>query len=379
MLVRMANGTLHFLDYREKAPKTATADMYLDKQGNVVPKLSTVGYKAIGVPGSVAGMVKAEKQWGKLGLAKVMAPAIRLARDGFPLPYEYEKEFQDADLAQFSESRRIFQRNGNYYKVGEIFKQPELARTLERIAQNPDDFYKGSLAKEIAAAMQKGGGLITAEDLAAYDVKEREPIRGFYRGYEIVSAPPPSSGGVALVESLNILENYDLTKLGNRSADSIHLTIEAFRRAFMDRAEFMGDPDYSKIPVASLIDKKYAAAWRQSLNPERATASKEMKRPIRAFGELDTQARLAPIPIPEPEHTTHYSVVDEEGNAVAVTTTLNGGFGSYVTTEGLGFLMNNEMDDFAAKQGVPNMYGLIQGPGNAIGAGPRPHSAMPPT
>ena len=379
MLIRMTDGTVHFLDYREKAPKAATADMYLDQQGNVVPKLSTVGYKAIAVPGSVAGMAKAEKQWGKLGLARVMAPAIKLARDGFPLPYEYEREFQDATLAQFPESRRIFQRSGNYYKAGEVFKQPELARTLDRIAQNPDDFYKGALAKEIAAAMQKGGGLITAEDLAAYEVKEREPIHGSYRGYDIISAPPPSSGGVALVETLNILENYDLTKLGNRSADAIHLTIEAFRRAFMDRAEFMGDPDYAKIPVASLIDKKYAAAWRQSLNPERATVSKELKRPVTAFNELDVQARLAAVAIPEPEHTTHYSVVDEAGNAVAVTTTLNGGFGSFVTTEGLGFLMNNEMDDFAAKQGVPNMYGLIQGPGNAVGPGHRPLSAMTPT
>jgi gamma-glutamyltranspeptidase / glutathione hydrolase len=379
MLIRMADGTVHFLDYREKAPKAATIDMYLDKQGNVVPKLSTVGYKAIAVPGSVAGMAKAEKDWGKLGLAKVMAPAIKLARDGFALPYEYEREFQDETLAQFPESRRIFQRNGNYYKAGDVFKQPELARTLERIAQNPDDFYKGALAKEIAAAMQKGGGLITAEDMASYEVKEREPVHGSYRGYDIVSAPPPSSGGVALVETLNILENYDLTKLGNRSADAIHLTIEAFRRSFMDRAEFMGDPDYTKIPVASLIDKKYAAAWRQSLNPEHASVSKEMKRPVSAFNELDVQARLAAVAIPEPEHTTHYSVVDEAGNAVAVTTTLNGGFGSFVTTEGLGFLMNNEMDDFAAKQGVPNMYGLIQGPGNAVGPGHRPLSAMTPT
>src|SRR5690349_14644624 len=214
MLIRMADGTVHFLDYREKAPKAATMDMYLDKQGNVVPKLSTVGYKAIAVPGSVAGMAKAEKDWGKLGLARVMAPAIRLAREGFPLPYEYEREFQDEYLSQFPESRRIFQRNGNYYKAGDVFKQPELARTLERIAQSPEDFYKGALAKEIAAAMQKGGGLITPEDMAAYEVKDREPVRGSYRGYDIVSAPPPLSGGIALVETLNILENYDLAKLG---------------------------------------------------------------------------------------------------------------------------------------------------------------------
>jgi gamma-glutamyltranspeptidase / glutathione hydrolase len=379
MLIRMADGTLHFLDYREKAPAAATADMYLDKEGNVLPRLSIVGYKAIAVPGSVAGMVKAEKQWGKLGLAKVMAPAIRIARDGFSLPYEYEKEFQDENLAKFPESRRLFQRNGNYYKAGEVFRQPELAQTLERIARNPDDFYKGSLGRELAAAMQKNGGLITEQDLASYEVKEREPIHGSYHGYDIYSAPPPSSGGVALVETLNILENYDLAKAGNRSADSIHLTIEAFRRAFMDRADFMGDPDFTRIPVAQLIDKRYAEAWRQSLNPERASASKEMRRPVTKFNELDVRAGVARVAIPEPEHTTHYSVVDEQGNAVAVTTTLNGGFGSFVTAEGLGFLLNNEMDDFAAKQGVPNMYGLIQGPGNAVGPGHRPLSAMTPT
>ena len=309
-----------------------------------------------------------------------MEPAIRLARDGFALDYGTARDLRDDDLAKFADSRRIFQRDGNFYQPGDVFKQPELARTLERIAKNPDDFYHGDLAREVAAAMQKGGGLITAQDLAAYDVKERQPIRGTYREFEVISAPPPSSGGVALIEILNILEGYDLGKLGNRSGVSIHLTAEAFQRAFFDRAEFLGDPDFSKIPVAQLIDKRYGAAWRDTIPLRRATPSDEVKRPA-IFTQLDQYASTHPQPqfVVEPEHTTHYSVVDPEGNAVSVTTTLNDSFGSHVTAEGLGFLMNNEMDDFAVKQGVPNMYGLIQGPANAVGANKRPLSAMTPT
>ena len=380
MLIRMADGRAHFIDYREKAPATATANMYLDLQGNVIDNASVVGYKAIGVPSSVAGMVFAEKQYGKLTLGQVMAPAIKLARDGFPLDWQDARDLQDQDLAKFSESRRIFQRDGHYYAQGEIFRQPDLARTLERIAVNPDDFYRGAMAHELAASIQKGGGLITVEDLARYEVKEREPIRGTYRGYDIISAPPPSSGGTALLEILNMLEGYDLAKLGNRSAASVHLTVEAFRRAFYDRAEFLGDPDFSKIPVAQLIDKKYAAAWRESIDPARASVSKDLKRPA-IFSELEQYASQHPQPLAarEPEHTTHYSVVDLGGDAVAVTTTLNDNFGSRVTAEGLGFLLNDEMDDFAAKQGVPNLYGLIQGPANAIGPRKRPLSAMTPT
>jgi len=380
MLFRRPDGEVHFLDYREKAPSKATADMYLDKNGNVIKDMSTLGYKAIAVPGSVAGLAYAQKHWGKLPLAQVMEPAIRLARDGFVLDYGTAMDLRDGDLGVFPESRRIFQRDGNFYQPGDVFKQPELARTLERIAKNPDDFYHGDLARELAAAMQKGGGLISAEDLAAYEVKERQPIRGTYRGYEVISAPPPSSGGVALVEILNILEGYDLAKQGNRTGASIHLTTEAFQRAFFDRTEFMGDPDFSKIPVAQLIDKRYGAAWRETIPVRRATPSGEVKRPA-IFTQLDQYASTHPEPrsIREPEHTTHYSVVDAEGNAVSVTTTLNDSFGSHVTAEGLGFLMNNEMDDFAVKQGVPNMYGLIQGPANAVGANKRPLSAMTPT
>ena len=381
MLIRMSDGAIHFIDYREKAPAAATANMYLDAQGNVIEKASRVGYHAIGVPGSVAGLAYAQKTYGKLPLPQVMAPAIKLAREGYALAYEDAEDLQDKNLAEFPESRRIFQRNGTYYKPGEVFRQPELARTLERIAKNPGDFYHGAMARELAAGMQKSGGLITAEDLTHYEVKEREPIRGTYRDYDIISAPPPSSGGIALVEILNILEGYDLAKFGNRSAQAIHLTVEGFRRAFYDRAEFLGDPDFSKIPVAQLIDKKYAAGWRDSIDPARASVSKDLKRPA-IFNELERYAQAHPRtlqPIREPENTTHYSVVDPAGNAVAVTTTLNDWFGSRVTADGLGFLLNDEMDDFAAKQGVPNAYGLIQGPANAIGPGKRPLSAMTPT
>jgi gamma-glutamyltranspeptidase/glutathione hydrolase len=310
-----------------------------------------------------------------------MAPAIRLAREGFALSYEDAQDFRKPshNLQGFAESRRIFQRDGHYYEQGEIFKQPELARTLERIAKNPDDFYRGELARELAAAMLKGGGLMTAKDLAAYEVKERVPVHGTYRGMDIYSAPPPSSGGVALLEILNILEGYDLKQLGAGSAEAIHLTVEAFRRAFYDRAEFMGDPDFARVPVAQLIDKKYAAAWRESMNPEKASASSGLKRPA-IFNELERYASAKPRALAaEGSTTTHYSVVDAEGNAVAVTTTLNDTFGSAVTAEGLGFLLNNEMDDFTSKPGTPNLYGLIQGEANAIGPGKRPLSAMAPT
>jgi gamma-glutamyltranspeptidase/glutathione hydrolase len=380
MLVRMADGKTHFLDYREKAPAAAKADMYLDAQGNVIENASEIGYKAIGVPGSVAGMVYAEQKFGKLTLKQVMAPAIRLAREGYPLSWGEARDLHDKYLTQFAESRRIFQRDGNYYHPGEIFHQPDLARTLERIAAKPDDFYHGRLAGELAAVMQKGGSLITADDLAHYEVKEREPIRGTYRGYEVISAPPPSSGGTVLIESLNILEGYDLGKLESRSAQSIHFTTEAFRRAFFDRAEFLGDPDFAKIPVAQLIDKKYGAAWRDSIDDAHATASKDLKRPS-IFSELEQYAAAHPqaLGIHESPHTTHYSVVDAAGNAVAVTTTINDWFGSRVTADGLGFLMNDEMDDFSSKPGVPNSDGLIQGAANAIGPGKRPLSSMTPT
>ncbi|MEY2411927.1 MAG: gamma-glutamyltranspeptidase / glutathione hydrolase, partial [Acidobacteriaceae bacterium] len=318
--------------------------------------------------------------YGKLSLARVMAPAIKLASEGYPLAYEDARDFRDENLAKFPQSLKLFQRGGKYYESGEIFRQPELAHTLERIANNPDDFYRGAMARELAAAVQKGGGLLTADDLARYEVKEREAVRGTYRGYEVISAPPPSSGGIALIEILNILEGYDLAKSGDHSAQGMHLTVEAFRRAFFDRAEFLGDPDFAKIPVAQLIDKKYGAAWRESINPAHTTASKVLTRP-KSFSDLEQYAAAHPQPlnVREPEHTTHYSIVDTQGNAVAVTTTLNDIFGSRVTADGLGFLLNDEMDDFASKPDVPNAYGLIQGPANVIGPGKRPLSSMTPT
>jgi len=381
MLIRMADGATHFIDYREKAPAAATANMYLDPQGKVIEDASVVGYKAIGVPGSVAGMVYAEKKYGKLTLKQVIAPAIKLAREGFALAWEDAHDLRaEESLATFPDSRRIFQRDGKYYEQEEIFRQPELARTLERIAADPDDFYHGAMARELATFIQNGGGLLTAEDLDKYEVKERESVRGRYRGYDIISAPPPSAGGTALIEILNILEGYDLAKLGNRSSQSIQLTVEAFRRAYFDKSEFMGDPDFSRIPVAQLIDKKYGAAWRESIDPAHATPSKDLKRPA-IFSELEQYARqnLQPMAVREPDHTTHYSVVDSEGNAVSVTTTLNDSFGSRVTAGNLGFLLNDEMDDFAAKPGVPNLYGLVQGSANSIGPGKRPLSSMTPT
>jgi gamma-glutamyltranspeptidase/glutathione hydrolase len=364
-----------FIDYRERAPQAATVNMYLDAKGNVIPDASITGYKSIGVPGSVAGMVYAEQKYGRLGLRKVMTPAIRLASDGFVLTEEEAQELHDSTLTEFPASKRIFQRGGNFYKAGEVFKQPELATTLRAIAADPDDFYRGRIARKLVEAVRAGGGIMTADDLASYSVKERAPVYGTYRGYTVVSAPPPSSGGIALIEMLNILSGYDLSRWPDRSPEEMHLILEAFRRAYMDRTDYLGDPDYVKIPVALLISEQYAAAWRSGIQPDRATPSNDLKRPAGFLPPAPTMAEVRH----ESTETTHYSVMDADGNAVAVTTTLNNGFGSGVTAEGLGFLLNDEMDDFASKQGVPNMFGLIQGPANSIAPGKRPLSSMTPT
>ncbi|MBL8264954.1 gamma-glutamyltransferase family protein, partial [Steroidobacter sp.] len=281
MLVRMNSGETHFLDFREKAPGKATSTMYQDKQGNVIPSLSRIGYLAVGVPGSVKGMVHAQKKFGKLSLAQVVAPSIKLAREGFELDWAEARTLtNDKNMATFPDSKRIFQNGGKGWRQGDLLKQPELARTLERIVADPDEFYNGKMAREIADFMKQGGGLITAQDLKNYEVVERTPVRGTYRGNEIISAPPPSSGGIALIETLNILEGFDIAKAGFGSAEAIHLVTESYRRAFYDRAQVLGDPEFSNLPVLELADKKYGVNWRASVNPERATASSRLERPV---------------------------------------------------------------------------------------------------
>ena len=380
MLVRDHTGAAHFLDFRERAPGAATADMYLDAEKHVVPGLSTLGYKAIGVPGSVAGFAYAQKHFGKLTLKQDMAPAIRLATDGYVLSAEEARGLHAANLSKFPESVRIFQNGGKFYNAGDRFKQPELARTLERLAANPDEFYHGKMAKELAAAVSSHGGLLTEADLAAYAVVDRRPLVGSYSAgghkYEVVTSPPPSSGGIVLLETLNMLSGVDLPKLGaDRSEAQVHWIAEAFRRAYMDRAEYLGDPDYSTMPLKQMAEPAYAAAWRKGIDPVKPTASAELVRPR---GFLPPPPAMGPA-VKESTQTTHFSVVDGDGNAVATTYTLNGLFGCGATAEGLGFLLNNEMDDFSSKPGSPNMFGLVQGPANAIAPGHRPLSSMTPT
>jgi gamma-glutamyltranspeptidase/glutathione hydrolase len=376
MLVREHSGKTVFIDYREQAPLAATETMYQDAKGNIIAGASVLGYKSIATPGSVAGLAYAERKYGKLGLKRVMAPAMALARDGFALTDEEARELADEDLAKFAASKHIFQRDGNLYKAGEVFRQPLLAVTLERIANDPDEFYRGRMAQQLVEDLKQGGGLITAGDLSRYEVVERAPIVASFRNFTVIGAPPPSSGGVVLVEALNILESYDLSKAGDRSAEWIHLVTEAWRRAYMDRADYLGDPDYNRIPAAELTAKKYAEAWRSSILADKATASAALTRPA---GFVPTPPATAGHRKIESPDTTHYSVVDGEGNAVSVTTTLNNSFGSHVTSGTLGFLLNDEMDDFAAKPGAPNLYGLVQGPANAIAPRKRPLSSMTPT
>jgi gamma-glutamyltranspeptidase/glutathione hydrolase len=367
MLIRRRDGRATFLDFREKAPAAARPDMYLDAQGHYVKGSSVVGGRAIGVPGSVAGLIDAEQQFGRLTLAQVMAPAIRLAQEGFILSAELARSMAASLLlTRFPESRRLFQRGGDYYRAGERFREPELARTLRRISDGGvPEFYRGALARELAAAIRRHGGLVTEADLRGYEVKTREPLVGSYRGYEIITAPPPSSGGVALLESLNILEGTGYAAGGPGAAESIHWMAEAMRRAFADRAERLGDPDFVPVPVRELTSKAYATRLRAGIDPQAATASAGVQ-----------SASLAPA---ESSQTTHFSIVDGEGNAVACTTTLNGAYGSGVTADSLGFLLNNEMDDFTAAPGVPNAFKLIQGKANEIRPGKRPLSSMAPT
>ncbi|HEX5473980.1 MAG TPA: gamma-glutamyltransferase [Vicinamibacterales bacterium] len=367
MLVRQADGKSYFVDFREEAPGKATTTMYQDAQGNIVKGRSTVGMLASGIPGTVAGLTSAQQRLGKLTLAQDMAPAIRLAADGFPLDTQEAGGFRRArNLAQFPDSRRVFQRDGQFYEVGEIFKQPELAATLKLIASDGGDaFYKGRIAHDLAAFEAANGGLITLDDLAHYQAKWREPLAASYHGYDILTSPPPSSGGVAIVEMLNMLEHSNFVQAGMDSAAALHDEIEAQRRAMADRAVYLADPDFVKVPVATLISPEYAKERWASVKPDAASSSKEVG--------------AGPVPGWESTETTHFSVVDEAGNAVAVTYTLNFGYGSGVTAGHLGFLLNDEMDDFTSKPGAPNGFNLIQGKANDIQPYKRPLSSMVPT
>lgn len=371
MMIRMRNGKTVAIDYREMAPAAAHRNVYLDKDGNLLKGegSSTVGYRASGVPGTVAGMELALKRYGsgKLTWSQLLEPARRLAAEGFPMGHILARSLRGNDyLSKYPETRRIFLRNGNFYNDGEVFRQPELAATFARLQRSgPKEFYQGQTARLIAEDMKRHNGLITLEDMRAYVAKEREPLRGSYRGHEILSMPPPSSGGAVLLEMLNILEGFDLAKHDWASSDRHHLTVEAMRRAFADRAEYMGDADFVKVPVAGLIDKAYADHLRKTIRPDRASTSEEVG-----------AGRPAGY---ESEETTHFTVVDAQGNAVANTYTLNDGFGSGVVAKGTGIVLNNEMDDFAAKPGTPNLYGLIQGERNAVAPRKRPLSAMTPT
>jgi len=362
LVYRAADGRSFSLDYRETAPAAATRDMYLDSTGALTDQ-SLTGALASGVPGSVAGLVEMHRRFGRLPWREVVAPAIALARDGFVLDQHRAEVFTASEerLRRFPSTVAAFFAAGGRPAAGDTLRQPDLARTLELIADSgAAAFYRGSIADRIVAQMQRSGGIITREDLARYEPKWREPIRATYRGWHIISMPPPSSGGVTLTEMLNVLEGYHpLPAFG--SAQLLHLQIEAMRRAFTDRNRYLGDPDFVAMPIERLTSKAYAEQLRHDIDPGRATPSTAMPAII------------------EGRETTHYSIVDQEGNAAAVTTTLNDNFGSALVVDSAGFLLNDEMDDFAAKPGTPNLFGLVQGEANAIQPGRRMLSAMTPT
>lgn len=365
MVYRMADGSIGSLDYREKAPLAASKDMYLDEEGNFLSELSTKGALASGVPGTIAGVFAAQQKFGKLSPSEILEPVIQLAENGFVVT--------QAQADRLNRSRQTFiEVNGpetffaNEIQAGDTLKIPVLAQTLKRIAQNGrDEFYKGETAKILAKHMQEKGGIITEEDLASYEAVWRDPVDFTYRGHRVISMAPPSSGGMTLAQILKMLESYNLTELGHHSPEYIQLVVEAERRAYADRNFYLGDPDFVQIPVNKLLDKDYLKLRMESFSFDQATKSEDI-----AEGKIE---------FAESMETTHYSIVDSEGNAVSVTTTLNGAYGSKVYIDELGFFMNNEMDDFSAKPGTPNMFGLIGAEANSIAPGKRMLSSMTPT
>src|ERR1700682_5759652 len=391
MLVRLADGKTTFFDYREVAPGKAARDMYIKPNGKLDEEASVIGYKSVAVPGTVAGLELALKTYGRMKLGEGIAPAIRLAENGFAVSEKLARELiqEKKDLEEFATSRRIFLRDGQMLKAGDTLRQPELAATLKRIAKNgAAEFYQGETAHLIADDMAKARGLMTLEDLAQYKAKEREVLRAKYESdghaWEVLTSPPPSSGGVAVIEALNMLKDVPLK--GWDDVDSVHMVAETMRRVFADRAAYMADPDYSSVPVAGLTNSCYAKELFATIDARRASSSKVVKAGIPHTCEtLPSKAGAAKgapqtvVSLGEGPHTTHFSVVDTAGNAVASTYTLNDSYGSHVTSTA-GFLLNDEMDDFTTQPGVPNaLFGLIQSDANAIAPGHRPLSSMTPT
>jgi gamma-glutamyltranspeptidase / glutathione hydrolase len=392
MLVRLADGRATFLDYREVAPGKATRDMYIKPDGTLDEEASVIGYKSVALPGTVAGLELAEKTFGKLHLSDVMAPAIRLAENGFPVGEKLADELEQerSGLEKFPVSRRVFLRDGQLFKVGDTLRQPELAGTLKRIAKNgAAEFYRGETAGMLADDMARSGGLITLDDLAQYKPKVREVLRAKYEiaghRWEVLTSPPPSSGGVAIIEALNMLKGVPLK--GWDEVESVHMVAETMRRIFADRAAYLADPDFSNVPVAGLTSECYAKELDATIDPQHASSSKAIKAGTphtcessgaRAANSEGAKPQVI-VSLGEGPHTTHFSVVDAAGNAVASTYTLNNSYGSHVTSTA-GFLLNDEMDDFTTQPGVPNaLFGLIQSEANAIAPGHRPLSSMTPT
>src|SRR5713101_3503500 len=386
MLVRLADGRTTFLDYREVAPGKATRDMYIKADGKLDEEASVIGYRSVAVPGTVAGLELALKTYGTLKLAEVMAPAIRLAENGFPVSEKLARELaqEKPNLERFPLSRKIFLGDGQMPKPGATLRQPELAATLKRIAKNgAADFYRGETARMLVADMAKSGGLITLDDLAQYKPKVREVLRAKYEtaghAWEVLTSPPPSSGGVAIIEALNMLKDVPLKNWDD--VESVHMVAETMRRIFADRAAYLADPDFSNVPVAGLTDPCYAKELATTIDAQRASSSKEVRagKPHACGSASASSAPQTVVSLGEGPHTTHFSVVDAKGNAVASTYTLNDSYGSHVTSTA-GFLLNDEMDDFTTQPGVPNaLFGLIQSDANAIGPGHRPLSSMTPT